>query len=273
MKTLALAVAFTVAASVVQAAPFDRVRPVYDVLGMPDLVEILRDEGIEYSTGLQDSIFPGRGSDVWPGEVETIYRAERMEETLLESLDEQLDDADVTGITEFFDSELGQRVVTLELSARRAMLEEAVLEAAGQSWPGLEDRDPARWRLVEEFVETNDLIESNVAGAMTSQYAFLRGMVDGNAFPNPMTEQDILTDVWGQEPEIRAETTDWVFSFITMAYQPLSDEELGAYLDFSRTPAGKAMNAALFTAFNDLYADIMRDLGLAAAPLVAGRDI
>ena len=108
---------------------------------------------------------------------------------------------------------------------------------------------------------------------MTSNYAFYTGLADGSAFPFEMTQSDILRDVWDQEEEIRADTTDWVFSFTALAYQPLSDAQLAEYVAFSRSPEGQALNAALFTTFNDLFADISRRLGLGSARFLSGQDI
>ena len=75
----------------------------------------------------------------------------------------------------FFEGPLGRRVVELELSARRALLDEDV-EAASRT--ALEarraDDDPLLDRL-EAFISVNDLIESNVVGALNSNIAFYRG--------------------------------------------------------------------------------------------------
>ena len=66
---------------------------------------------------------------------------------------------------------------------------------------------------------------------------------------------------------------DWVYSFTSLAYRPLSDEEFGTYVDFAATPEGQALNATLFTAFNDLFTEISHDLGVSAARFMSGEDI
>jgi hypothetical protein len=61
--------------------------------------------------------------------------------------------------------------------------------------------------------------------------------------------------------------------YLAMAYQPLSDADLEAYIAFSRTPEGQVLNRALFAAFDALFNALSRDLGLAAARLMAGQDL
>ena len=110
-------------------------------------------------------------------------------------------------------------------------------------------------------------------GAMNSNYAFYTGLLDGNALPRQLTEQQVLTDVWNQEEAIREDTTEWVYSYLMLAYRPLSDEDLEVYTALSETPEGRALNRALFAAFDEVFTGISRTLGLAAARFIAGRDI
>ncbi len=268
-----LAAAFALSAQAAFAQGTTRVDGVFDALGLGELIGIMQQEGLSYGADLENDLFPGRGGALWKAAVEQIYSTDRIEAGVREGLDSGLSDRDIAGILEFFSSETGKRIVSLEVAARRAMLDDAVEETASESWAALQAEDGPRWKMLEDFAEANDLIDSNVAGAMTSNYAFYRGLADGNAFEFEMTEEQILSDVWTQEPEIRSETVDWVYSFTALAYQPLSDEDFRAYIDFARTPAGQALNAALFESFNEVFADISRDLGRGAARYLAGQDI
>lgn len=250
-----------------------RVDPVLDALAMPELLTIMREEGLGYGARLEADMFPGKGRAGWSQTLEGIYSVERMEAAIRAGMDTELAGTDLAPILDFFGSEQGVRIVELELAARRAMLDEAVEEAATVAWRELESTGSPRWSLLTEFAAVNDLIESNVAGALTSNYAFYTGLIDGRALGPGMTEEEVLGDVWSQEPSIREDTVNWVYSFTALAYQPLSDGELQAYLDFMATDEGRALNAALFSAFNALFADISRDLGLGAARYLAGQDI
>ena len=115
------------------------------------------------------------------------------------------------------------------------------------------------------------MINYNVMGAMNASLAFMRGLSESGAFE--MTEDQILTDVWGQEAEIRSDTTEWLYGYMLMAYEPLSDAELQAYIDLSETKPGQAMNAALFAGFDAMFDGVSYGLGQAASQVMAGDDI
>jgi hypothetical protein len=112
-----------------------------------------------------------------------------------------------------------------------------------------------------------------VSSGLNASLAFYKGLAESGGLGGDMTEDQMLQDVWSQEPTLRADTEEWVYSFLAMAYAPLSDEELAAYTEFSRSDAGEAVNAALFSAFDVVFVDISHRLGSAASVYVAGQDI
>lgn len=270
---VALALGLAAAAAAAPAAAQERTDALWEVLGMGELLAIMRDEGLSYGADLGADLLGDRGGAAWTATVEAVYDVARMEETLRGDLGAALSDAEIGEVVAFFTTPEGERIVGLELSARRAMLDDDVEDTASLGWRELRAEGGPRWDLLTRFAEVNDLIESNVAGALTANYAFYMGLVDGNAFDAPLPEQELLADVWGQEPDVREDTVDWVYSFTSLAYRPLSDDEFAAYVEFADSPGGQALNAALFTAFNELFTGISRDLGLGAARFLAGEDI
>lgn len=244
-----------------------------DAMELTAILEVMREEGIAYGEELAADMFAGAASADWQADVAEIYAADRLNEMFLTKLEDELADADLAPMADFFVSDLGRRVVTLEVSARRAMLDEAVEEAADLT---LEDKmaeaDP-RLDLLREFVETGDLVEANVVGGMNSNYAFYRGLIAGGAFPYDMSEDQILSDVWGQEREIREETRQWLMSYLLLAYDPLSDEDLEAYTQFFETEPGKDLNRALFAAFDVMFTDVSYQLGLLAAKNMVSQEL
>jgi hypothetical protein len=244
-----------------------------DALGMDDLLPIMREEGLVYADELAADMFPGRTGGFWDAEVDRIYRVDRMEEAMVATLAAELDGAEIAALRDFFESDLGRRIVGLEVSARRALLDPAVEEASRAALERLRDEAPGRMALLRRFVEANDLVEQNVVGALNSNLAFYRGLADGEAFDGTLSEEDMLRDVWAQEPEIRSETVEWVYSYLGMAYRPLEDAALERYVALSETPEGVALNAALFAGFDRMFNRISRELGRAAARMMAGEDI
>jgi hypothetical protein len=246
-----------------------------ETLMIQAMLDMLRAEGLDYGLTLQDELFPGASDDRWQGVVELIYDTARMRRQFDEVLARELGDdpAVLAEIDAFFAAPLGQTLLSLEIEARRALLDDAAEEAAEIAVEDMiADADP-RLDLLRRFAEVNDLIEANVSGALNANLAFYRGMAAEGAFGGEMTEDQMLADVWGQEADIRAETEAWLFPFLNLAYQPVSDEDLESYIAFSESAAGRRMNAALFAAFDRIFVTISQDLGRAAARQIAGQDI
>ncbi|CUH77689.1 DUF2059 domain-containing protein [Tropicibacter naphthalenivorans] len=248
------------------AAPAD---DLIDALRLDDMIATMRTEGLAYGAELGEDMFQG-GDAGWQRLLEDIYDTDRMESLIEAEFTAALGDTDLTPLIDFFESDQGQEIVELELAAREAMIDDEVEEMARSTYR-FADPDGGRTRQITRFIEANDLLDSNVAGAMNASFRFYLGLVDGGGFE--MSESDIIQDVWAQEPETRSDTQEWLYGFLLMAYDPLSDRELDQYIDLSATPEGMALNRALFTAFNKMYDDISYALGLAAAQQMQGQDL
>lgn len=250
-----------------------KVDQLLEALGMPEIIEIMRKEGLSYGQTLAEDMIPGGPTDQWDMAVSTIYDTEMMYEEVRGAFGEAVAGDDIDAMLDFFTSSPGEKIIKLEVSARRAMLDEAVEEASKENAAiAMMDQTP-RYVLVQEFVEVNDLIEANVVGSLNSSYAFYTGLIDGGAMPADVTTETALQNVWSQEPDVRSDTTEWVYSFLLMAYQPLSDAELEAYIAFSRTEAGQDMSGALFSAFDGMFDDISRGLGLASSRFMVSQEL
>lgn len=245
----------------------------YDALALTEVLEMMREEGLEYGKDLEAELFPGRGGAVWDKMVRSLYRLEAMETRVKQVFAERLDNVNLDPLLTFFGSEQGARIVEMELAARRAMMDEAVEEAAEDRAAVMRQEGDPRVDLLDRMIAANDLVDQNVVGGMNANYAFYTGLADGDASSIEATEDQILADVWSQETEIRADTLDWVYAFLTLAYQPLDDADLEAYIEISETNEGQVLNVALFEAFDAMYVDISRGLGRGAAQFMTGEDI
>lgn len=240
------------------------------------VLAVMREEGLVYGTTLEPDLFPGKGGAGWAAQVSRIYDVEamqtRFDAALLVAMANE-DAASLDVMEGFFGSDRGQRILTLEIEARRALLDEAIEDAAKVNVEEMATTDDPRLALIRKFAAANDLVEMNVAGALNANLAFFKGMAEGGAFEEEMTEDQMLSNVWSQEPDIRGETEIWLYPYLALAYQPLSEDDMQAYLAFSDLKEGRALNAAVFAAFNELFTAISADLGLAAAKQMRGEDI
>lgn len=257
----------------------DRISHLMDVMGMDDIVQIMREEGLAYGGDLGRDMLAGQGGPVWGRQVDRIYDVDAMSTMVRAGFREAFGTTDPEPLIRFFESETGRQIVSLEIAARRAFMDEDIEETAREAFrqieadldaPSPRDIDP-HLSAIEAYVEANDLIGFNVMGAMNANMLFYRGLIEGGALE--MTEGEILSDVWEQEDETRAETREWLYAFLMLAYQPLEAEEISGYADLSLTPAGRAMNRALFAAFDDMYGTLSHALGLAIAAQMLTEDL
>lgn len=244
-------------------------------LRIGDTVEILREEGMDYGRTLEADMFSGSVGSGWEAQVALIYDGARMGAAFREAMIRQMadDPAALADIRAFFEGDLGAKVVGLEIEARRAYLDDAAEEASKVAWAEAQAEETPRVAALERFVAVNDLVDSNVSGALNANLAFYQGMAESGAFGGEMTEEQMLSDVWAQEPEVRQSTTEWVYSYLNLSYGPLSDAELAEYIAFSESEAGQKLNRALFAAYDEVFTPISRALGVAVGRQMQGQDI
>lgn len=246
-----------------------------ETLHLDALFEVLREEGLAHADTLRADMFPMGGEAGWDARVAEIYDLPPLRARFNQVLRSELgrDPATVEAILDFFGSDLGQRILTLEIEARRAFLDTAAEEAARVAADNAAGTKDPKVALIRAMIEAGDLLEMNVAGSMSSTLAFMSGMAASGAYGPNLPEDQVISDTWGQEEATRADLSTWLYSYLGLAYAPLSEAELQSYVDFWESPAGKRLNAALFAAFDQAFRQVSRDLGHAAGTAMLGRDI
>ena len=272
-RIAAFAAATFLAAPAIAQEREAQIDALYAALGLPEIIAIMQEEGIDYGKELGAEMFPAGAGAEWQDAVAAIYDVSIMNEEVRGAFGEAIVDDDIPAMLDFFTSDRGRQIIELEVSARRAMLDPAVEDASREVAAAQVSDETDRFLAIRDFVDTNDLIESNVVGALNSSYAFYMGLIDGGVMPPDVTPETALQDVWAQEPDIRANTTEWVYAFLLLAYQPLSDDDLAAYQAFSETDAGADLNDALFLAFDGMFEDISRALGLASSRFMLTQEL
>lgn len=248
-------------------------RALLGAMGLYDILAIMATEGREAAPDIEADMFPGQGGAAWMAVVAGIYASDKMMADFEAALPlDRLSADDIAALRAFFESDLGARIAAGEIAARQAFLDPALEQIATDLAQERAAQNHPRIAQLTTFNVVNDLVERNVSGALNANFAFYRGLSEGGAFPAPLPEAMMLAEVWGQEPAIRSETTQWLFAYQTLAYEDLSDADLQAYIELSRSAAGQAINASLFAAFDTVFNAISYALGQAAAGFVAGED-
>lgn len=246
-------------------------------LRIDEMLEVIRAEGLANGDDLAAEMFAGAAGADWSAAVAQVYDAGRMRQRFDQSMAD-LPDQDAAALADslvFYTSDLGQKIIGLELEARRAMLDPAVEEAAQARWRemGQGAGDQGRLDLLDRFVTVNDLIEMNVAGALNANLAYYRALSGAGAFGDAMPEAQMLSEVWAQEADLRKETVDWLFPYLNLAYGSLTPDEMQAYIAFSDTAAGRKANAVIFAAFDAVFVAASTELGRAVGLRLNGQDI
>jgi Uncharacterized protein conserved in bacteria (DUF2059) len=243
----------------------------FDAVAMDENFEILAEIGLADAVGLEDTLFPGRGGAAWRAILTGFYQSGPLQATFTHAFPaERLSAEEMAEVTLFYSTDLGQRIVEGELTAWRAISDEATEEAANAAYFQFLEENSPRVGLLSRFIEVNGFVDLNVSGALNSNYAFYRGLSDAGAYEQALPPAMMLNEVWGQEPDIRRETVLWLYSFQLMAYEGLSDAEIETYIAFSETPAARAYTAALFVGFDTVFETMSYRLGSAAALFMSG---
>lgn len=249
----------------------ERVGVLAEALRLGEFVQIMVTEGKEYGAGLDRDFLNGEGGTYFAERVARIHDGARMADTLETALAETMTQAQIDTSIAFFQTDGGRRAMDLEVSARRAFMDEAVEDAARDAVQLRKKAADSTYDGVDRFVQANDLVELNVRGALSSNYNFYRGMVAGGAYQ--MSERQMREAVFRDAEEIRDDTMNWIYGYLLVAYGPLEPETLEAYIAYSESPAGQALNAALFKGYDKVFDVISFELGEAVANAMQSADL
>ena len=246
-------------------------KQVLRALGLSDVIAVMRQEGLAQGADMSGALLPSGAASDWQRSLEMIYNLDRMENTVTRRFSKELGDVDMAPVLGFLTSPTGQRLVALELSAREAMMEGDIEQAARAAFRALDEKSDARLTVLNDFVRANDLVEANVTSALNANYAYYRGLHKSGALG--MSDQQMLEQVWSGEAEARIDINEWVFAFLLMAYTPLGEDVVAEYAALSQTEAGKRMNRALFAGFDEMFRDISFALGMATGRILQTQEL
>lgn len=238
-----------------------------EALGSDALIDVLREEFLDYGDTVGDAMLPDGGGAAWRGILERLYDPSLMQVRVRSAMEKSFGSADIAELITFYQSERGQRIVEAELAGRRYLLLEGAQEAAEAAC--LEPTERAEALL--EFAQVNDLLERNVAGTLNSDLAFYRGLIAGGVFE--MNEEEVLAEIQARVPEIRVSLEAWISAYLCVALGDLPEGDLVAYTAFSKTDEGIAFNRAIFEGYGALTEDLSYAIGLGVSVQMFGEDL
>ncbi|MBW7056451.1 DUF2059 domain-containing protein [Paracoccus bogoriensis] len=249
---------------------------IWDALQMQALVPTLQQEARSGAAQLVEEGLMSAGSPGWPEIVSRIHDPARLGPMLRHALGraaEQADPALLDRALAFYESGPGLRLAALEHSARAAMLDPEIEEAARLAFQSADAAQGSRARLIRRLIDEADLISPNVATGMNTSIAFSQGYAEAGGFDMVPTPDELVADAWAQEDEIAIEAETWMQAFLMLAYSPLSDAEIESYIDFATAPEGLLLADLLFNGFDEVFVQTAREMGRAAAMRDEGHEL
>lgn len=219
-----------------------------EAIQMPKLLGQLAVEAEQTAGDLDEDFLQGQGGDLVVNTARRLNAPARVQPVLEAEITRLMSEDHRRAVTSFFEADLGQRIVDLEIAARIAIYDDALLEAV----QGRVAETGVR-ALITEIIEESDLIERNVQDGLAVLEQFYRGRQAGGM--TDLTGSEIGGFLAELEEGLRVETRGWLNGFMTLAYSPIADAELQVYADFWKTQAGQAFDKALFAAFLKVMSD------------------
>jgi hypothetical protein len=199
----------------------------------------------------------------WEAVTRKAFAARGLDGLLAERLESELDDEELAAIDSFFSSELGQRIGALEAAVQHVPADAQIaVIAKGQAL--LLKASPARQRQLQQVFA---LGSADVTFAMLRES--LRGLAlglhlaRGGDLTVPWEEIDaaVAAELFGMEASLK----DASLGTLAYALEPLTDDELAAYLSFLSAPGTQKFQALTALTIGRAIQETMGRLGTAVA--------
>lgn len=280
IRTLA---ALLIAVSPVMAVNVALVRPATAQSPRPAVSELMRATALDvvfsqFSATIASS---ARAEDIsrdevflrhWEGTARVVLNADTLHRRLAHALEGRLSAEDEAALRTFFNSELGQRMTSLEREA--ALLGPTAQHAAiSRGEILLDEASVIRVTQVDRLME---LVSAEMSAAMVGQSvrALLLGLSVAHQRGEIMVPwPEIDGQVQAMMPTLMAEIARTQRAMMSYAYRDLTDEELETYVEFLATPAAQKFYAAAAYAVGRIVADSMAEFGTSLAHRMRRTDV
>ncbi len=242
-------------------------------LALDDIVAVMAEEALvtagEGAEGLTSA-----QQDSWRRGIARINSPEHLHTLFQQKLGEALRDADPAPLRKalrFYQGDLGHRVVALELSARKAMVDPEGKAAAIEAAAAADKQDNPRIGAIMRLIDAADAIEVNISGSLNSMMAATRGFAAASGVEIP--ESQITAEAWQEEPAIRDDISEWVRALLYLSYSPVDDRELEEVIAFVASDEGRALSKLLSQAFDAMFTRTAFETGMMSASVQMGQEL
>lgn len=172
----------------------------------------------------------------WQRLVSEVFKTEFMHDMAVDILEETLTDQLLTHATDFYASDLGQRLVVAENSSHMVKDDSLKSESGGQIIEGLKSIDSPRLALLERLNAASGSEENSLRSIQEIQIRFLMAAAGAGVIELQMDEPDLREAMRSQEDETRGMQRQSALEGGAYTYQAFSDAEVIAYAEALEHP-------------------------------------
>lgn len=248
------------------------IEKILDALQIEELLELIAEEELSFGEDLRADMLPEINAQRWERSLREQIRADAVRPIFVEAFAKALSaQEDLRAVTVMSRSPVMGKAVDLELKARRLLLdadiEAAAIERADQA------RNLPRYKALAAYIESLDLVETNVAGSLNSNLVLYRELAQGGAFGFEISDQEILSDVAAEADSLRADIEEWLTAYLFMAYHPLTEAEFSELVDLGESAEGRALYHAADRGYEAVFAYNSKVLARFIVARLVGEDL
>lgn len=222
----------------------------YAALKFDKVVDIIVQEGRDEAGDVANTYLEPQHHSDFIDKLAAYYEKARIAEQVKDLLREKVTSQDADRALAFYLTESGQLFAGLEVSARAAIMDQGVQEAAIEMAKSAASQEDPKAAQIAKLISDMDWINKNMVSVFESQYAFLIRLAEVEGFNlNQAAIFDLLSE---QENEIRTGINEWLQGFLFMAYAPTTLEQVTEYFAFLNSPTGRVLDAAFFDVFDQI---------------------
>lgn len=192
--------------------------------------------------------------------VDTAYSVQRLRSGCLSAISKDLDQQRVAALRRWFDAPTGRTITRLEEALSRHGDERAALEKG----VALLGKMPvSRRRILDETVLATRSAELMADLTISTMLATQQGVASVSPEAAYPTAGEVKARLDAQRQQLIRTFSRIAVANFAVAYSSLSTEELGAYVDFLKSEAGRHFTAVGSRAFSAVMLDAAAQLGRA----------
>lgn len=197
--------------------------------------------------------------DAWSIAAEGAFDADRLQSAIEARMAKLLTEGELSELAAFFSSPLGRRVTELEMAMSHPDNTERKKTDGARILADLPSEDRERlalyWQMAEDIggIELGEAISLNVA------YSVLAGMMA--AAGRSMSDEDMMALVRSRLTTLRQQIEQQILQASAFGYRDLALDELRAYSDFLKSPAGSRYYGQMTAAFSTVVSEEARSFG------------